>query len=158
MRARFVRSGVLALVVASAALLPGGVAGAGPSGGALDRTIVHGVPEVPLTIDGVSVPAADITKYNGRPLYMTVVPDAASERGRLTAFTDEAEFETFVRKLGAPADLEAPRPEAKPQPTRAPDTARPGPATADGSVDYGGYTYIFSGDYYSYFWTQVPSG
>jgi hypothetical protein len=63
--------------------------------------IVHGVPRVPLAINGNSVAPQTITQYNGQPLYMAVLP-GGSPRGHLEAFTGRADFEHFVSKHGGP--------------------------------------------------------
>jgi hypothetical protein len=106
---------------------------------AAPESIVHQVPQVPLTVNGEPVPASTITKYNGQPLYMAVAP-GGSPNGQLQAFTEPADFERFVRQQGGPEHATAP-----------PERVLP-PQAAAGNMKVSSPTsWIYSGDLYSFF-------
>jgi len=95
---------------------------------------------------------------------MAAVPDAASVHGRLAAFTRPADFESFVRKNGGPEHaLAKPKewtPEMAASQPRLQAPGRPDAASTagNGAVDRTNATYIYSGDYYSYFGVGVAAG
>jgi hypothetical protein len=115
MRNTYFRISAIAAAAAVSCLLPSGTANGAPEVAA-PESIVHQVPQVPLTINGEPVPASTITKYNGRPLYMVVVPDGSSH-GHLDAYTEPADFERVVREQGGPEHATA-----KPERELAPET------------------------------------
>jgi hypothetical protein len=96
-------SALTALTVVAAGM-PVAPAAAAPELDSAAEAIVHQVPQVPLTIDGVSVSPETIVQYNGQPLHMAVVPDARTD-GRLVAFTRPADLERFVDAHGGPANV-----------------------------------------------------
>lgn len=112
--------------IAIAAVPPG--AHAAPDGGqrtsSLNEVIQHGVPSVPLTIDGKSVSPETITRYNGQPLYSAVLPEGP--HGRLVTFTRRADFERFVSQNGGPTNALTPPPVSTPDRTAAIGPAQPG--------------------------------
>jgi hypothetical protein len=162
MHTRSIRCTVVALVVATAGLVPAvaaaapATAPASPAGApALDAAIVHGVPTVPLTIDGVPVPGERITDHDGRVLYTVLSPDPTSAHGRLDVYTTQAGFEKAVRAAGGPENAMAHPKEAAAKPVVHGPVPTPG---TDGTIQRSGYTYLYSGDWYSYFGKELNSG
>ncbi|WP_141721557.1 hypothetical protein [Micromonospora citrea] len=121
--------------------------GAGSHGEA-DNPIAHGVPRVPLTIDGESVSADEIVRYNGRALYLVALPEAGSP-GRLAAFTEPADFERLVRARGGPRRaLDRSAVDAR----RAPQSQLEAGAAASG------YSYIYEGSQFAGHAGALPAG
>lgn len=161
MSSRYLRYGVITAAVAACALVPVGAAGAsdiGVGGAGLDRTIVHQVPMLPLTIDGASVPGGAITQYNGRPLYMAVVPEGGAP-SKLAAFTKPADFESYVHAQGGPEHALAKPQEMTPEKaaTHAPPD-RSALTSGKAGVDYSYASYIYSGDSWWFFSKGVSNG
>ncbi|HEX6681730.1 MAG TPA: hypothetical protein VF062_03005 [Candidatus Limnocylindrales bacterium] len=92
---------LVAIAGIAATSLVGSPAAAAPPDNQLDRSIVHQVPRVPVTIDGTEVNPERITHYNGRPLYMAAIPGDGPD-GRLVVFSSPNRFERFVREHGGP--------------------------------------------------------
>ncbi|WP_229399457.1 hypothetical protein [Micromonospora okii] len=140
---------------ATAAPLDGRPGSRGGVGTAAPGAIVHQVPQVPLTINGEPVPASAITRYNGRPLYMAVVP-GGSPNGQLQAFTKPADFERFVHEQGGPERVLTPEPAAARNPVSPPKRPGTGPGQTDNSV-YAG-SYLYSGDNGTFYNLFIPAG
>ncbi|MER6914761.1 hypothetical protein ABT354_24065 [Streptomyces sp. NPDC000594] len=117
-----------------------GVADSAPS--AANPSIVHQVPNVPLTVDGRSVDPQSITQYNGRPLYMAAVPDGG-RKVRLATFTERDAFERFVRENDGPARALAKPREMNPEQAVTGRAATPGKPNAPKAGPPGYNAFIF---------------
>lgn len=160
MRITYFRIGAIAAVVTVSCLISGGAAHGTPETAdpqtAAPESIVHQVPQVPLTINGESVPPTTITKYNGRPLYMTVIP-GGSPKGQLQAFTELADFERSIHEHGGPEHVAA-NPQQAPTPAAAtalnsvppPQHPEPKPDQTDMSAN-SPTSWIYSGDLWTFF-------
>ncbi|GAB3408845.1 hypothetical protein [Flindersiella endophytica] len=162
MRTSNLRFCLIAAAVTVSSLLPAGAANAVPEKTA-PKPIVHQVPRVPLTINGHSAPASTITRYNGRPLYMAVVP-GGSPNGQLMAFTKPADFERFVREHGGPVHATA-----KPQRVLTPEAVASGDPlmpmkhreSGSGQTNISAsspVSVIYSGDYATFFSLGATAG